>query len=181
MSKKVLGDVHPEKHFWLADGKRLKNVKELKDALLEMHDHTYQHHANEHRNDFHNWVKEVQGDTKLAKMLHAAEDKLKAAEAIETRIGELTRSPITKKKRNINREFQAAEPQEVRLSSRFVSIMAVITLMLVIFFIGIGSYAANISGAAVGTAQAEEIQFLGFAGIVGLFLLFFVVAKARKW
>lgn len=184
MSKKVLSDVHPEKHFWLADGKRLKNVKELKHALLEMHDYTYHHHANEHKNDFHNWVKDVHGDVKLAKMLQAADDRHKAAEAIEIRISELTKPKSPKRTQpKIRKEFQGEKvqttPQESRISNRFISIMAVITLLLIIFFISMGSYATNISGAAVGTNQAEEIQFLGLAGIIGILMLFFMVAKAR--
>jgi hypothetical protein len=62
----IARSVGPENYFFLADGRPLKNLLELADALEEMTDEIFQHHVNEHKNDFAKWVSEVFGDEELA-------------------------------------------------------------------------------------------------------------------
>ena len=69
MSKQILNEVHPDSQFWLADGKTLKNLHELRNALQQMDDTVFGHHVNEERHDFHNWVKDVHQDEKLAEAM----------------------------------------------------------------------------------------------------------------
>ena len=69
MSKRILEEVHPENQFWLADGKAIKNLHELRNALQQMDDAVFGHHVNEERHDFHNWVKDVHQDEKLAEAM----------------------------------------------------------------------------------------------------------------
>ncbi len=82
----------PEEHvFWCHDGKVLTNMKELGDALSVMTDETYSHHWNAERKDFSNWVRDVIGDTELAKDLAEAASQSIAASQVTIRIASLTK------------------------------------------------------------------------------------------
>jgi hypothetical protein len=63
----------PEKLvFWCHDGRVLKNMKELGEALTTMADETFAYHSNSEKKDFSNWVRDVIGDKRLAKDLENA-------------------------------------------------------------------------------------------------------------
>ena len=83
--KKVLGEAPEEHHFIVADGKKLKNIIELADALETMSEEIFRHHANEFKNDFAAWVKDVFYDHSLA------EDIARAKNRLETQIAVLRR------------------------------------------------------------------------------------------
>jgi len=85
IKKKVLGEAPIEHHFVVADGRKLKNIIELADALETMTEEIYSHHANEFKNDFSNWVKDVFYDHSLA------EDISRARNRMETQIAVLRR------------------------------------------------------------------------------------------
>ena len=86
---KILADVPEDKAFWCYGGEIFKNLQELAVALEHMSDEAFQHHVTEHNNDFSNWVRNVLGDTTLAKQLNQATDKNKAASRIQARIKSL--------------------------------------------------------------------------------------------
>jgi hypothetical protein len=71
----IVRSVGPEMYFFLADGRPLKNLLELADALEEMTDEIFQHHVNEQKNDFAKWVSDVFGDEELALKLGHAKSK----------------------------------------------------------------------------------------------------------
>ena len=52
-------EVGEEFYFKLVDGKMLKSVPELLEALKNMDDWVYQHHVNQERNDFVNWLRDI--------------------------------------------------------------------------------------------------------------------------
>jgi hypothetical protein len=81
-----LGDVPDEKHFWCQDGKVVKNLKELEEALNGMGDETFHYHASGGRNDFSNWIGDVVGDNKLANDLSKAKSRIQASKAVAQRI-----------------------------------------------------------------------------------------------
>jgi len=81
-----LGDVPDGKHFWCQDGKVVKNLKGLEEALDDMGDETFHHHAGEGRNDFSNWIRDVVGDNKLANDLNKAKSRIRAGNAVAQRI-----------------------------------------------------------------------------------------------
>jgi hypothetical protein len=81
-----LGDVPDEKRFWCQDGKVVKNLKELEEALGGMGDETFHYHAGEGRNDFSNWVRDVVGDNKLANDLSRAKSRIQAGKAVAQRV-----------------------------------------------------------------------------------------------
>ncbi len=86
-----LGNVADDKKFWCNDGRVMVNMQELGDALAEMSDDTYRYHANDSKNDFANWVRDVIGDDRLAAALLRSNDRSQAARAISDRIRELKR------------------------------------------------------------------------------------------
>ncbi len=80
--KKLFTEAHPSNHFFVSDGSVIKNVVELIDALEKMHEDTYKFHANEEKNDFSSWVKDVFGEHKLAENLKTAASKAEAQLAV---------------------------------------------------------------------------------------------------
>ena len=81
-----LGNVPDDKRFWCQDGKVVKNLKELEEALNNMSDETFHYHSVEDKNDFSNWVKDVVGDTALANQLKGVMTSIAAARKVEARI-----------------------------------------------------------------------------------------------
>ncbi len=57
--KKLEKDVPYDKLFRLSDGKILRNLQDLKEALQEMDDKTFYEHVNSEKNDFANWVRDL--------------------------------------------------------------------------------------------------------------------------
>ena len=65
-----------DKRFVLADGRVLKNVKELSDALEHMGDDVFRTHVNNGKNDFSSWVRDVLNEQELADDMLKADDQL---------------------------------------------------------------------------------------------------------
>ncbi|MBN2566471.1 hypothetical protein JXB02_00100 [Candidatus Woesearchaeota archaeon] len=69
--KRLSMNVEPDKFFIMADGRVIKNVKELALAMDDMAEDIFRHHVNEARHDFANWVRDVIGELELAeRMVH---------------------------------------------------------------------------------------------------------------
>ena len=86
IKKKILGEAPVEHHFVVADGKKLKNIMELADALETMSEEIFRHHANEVRNDFSSWVKDVFYDHSLAEDISRAKNKFETQIVILRRL-----------------------------------------------------------------------------------------------
>lgn len=86
IKKKVLGEAPQEQHFVVADGRKLKNIIELADALESMSEEIFNHHVNEFRNDFSAWVKDVFYDHSLAEDISRAKSRLETQIAILRRL-----------------------------------------------------------------------------------------------
>lgn len=76
--KKILGEAPVEKHFVVSDGKKLKNVKDLIDSLETMNDDTFRYHANEFKNDFATWLRDVFSHENLARDMEMVKHRLEA-------------------------------------------------------------------------------------------------------
>lgn len=74
-SNEVLKDAPVEKYFILTNGQPIKNIKELADTLEEIREEVYQHHVNQHKNDFSTWIKHVFEEHGLADELAQIKDK----------------------------------------------------------------------------------------------------------
>ena len=84
--KKVLGEAPVDHHFVVADGRKLKNIIELADALETMSEEIFRHHVNEAKNDFSSWVKDVFYDHSLAEDIARAKNRLETQIAILRRL-----------------------------------------------------------------------------------------------
>jgi len=63
---KIFEDVPQEKAFWVSDGRYIRNIYELAQALDDMKEKTFKFHVNKKKNDFSEWIRHVVGDEKLA-------------------------------------------------------------------------------------------------------------------
>ncbi len=85
-AKKRLGDVPDDKRFWCHDGRNIRNLRELRKALSDMSDETFQYHLGGGRNDFSKWIREVVGDDKLAEDFSKAKSRMQANQVVTQRI-----------------------------------------------------------------------------------------------
>ena len=67
--------VEPDRYFFLADGRPIKSLLELADALEDMSDDVFSHHVNPDKNDFARWVQDVFCDEDLAIKLGQSKSK----------------------------------------------------------------------------------------------------------
>lgn len=74
-----------QKRFWCQDGRTLKNLDELGNALQSMTEKTYRHHVSEGKNDFANWTEHVFGKKKLAEEMRKVKTKKEMAKAVINR------------------------------------------------------------------------------------------------
>lgn len=78
--------VEPEYVFWLSDGRTIKNVPELAKAAGTMSANTYSYHANQMKNDFADWIRDIIKDEQLAYSVRKARDKTEMLAAIRKRL-----------------------------------------------------------------------------------------------
>ncbi len=84
-AQKFLAKVPEQNVFWCNDGNVLRDINELKDALVRMSDQTFLYHSNHEKKDFSNWIRDVVGDIKLAQILETVPDRENAARVVEER------------------------------------------------------------------------------------------------
>ena len=89
--QKYLSRVSEEHIFWCHDGRILKDMKDLAEALATMSDETFAYHSNTEKKDFSNWVRDVIGDVKLADDLGSALSRTQAATIVASRITTLAK------------------------------------------------------------------------------------------
>ena len=91
-AQKFLAKVPEENVFWCHDGRILRDMRDLGEALAGMSEETFTYHANTDKRDFSNWVRDVIGDTVLAKELENMMDRNQATSIVTERIAILTKS-----------------------------------------------------------------------------------------
>ncbi len=79
---KRFNEAPEDKRFVLKDGRILKDIKELADALEHMSDDVFKHHVNESKNDFCNWAKDVLLEKELAEDLQKIDSQLHSQIAV---------------------------------------------------------------------------------------------------
>jgi len=85
-AKKYLEDVPMNKSFYVYKGPTLRNMEQLGQALDKMSDEQFNHHRNDSKNDFYNWVTQVIGDQKLGEELQKAKTKAATAKKVKDRV-----------------------------------------------------------------------------------------------
>ena len=176
MKPRLLQNVRSYDYFYLIDGASIKNIYELQKKVKGMDEISYKYHAK--KNDFHNWVKEVHEDKKLAKQLLNALDQKKAASAIKRRIDEVAKSRIPRKK-----PLKLLKNMVTGSHTRTKVTAGLIGMVLLLSFIGITSKASKITGAATATitsGQSGEVAVLGFAGVMAIIGLLFLALHTIK-
>ena len=78
----VLRQAPKGNEFILADGRVLKDIKELAFALSDMADEVFWHHVNDARNDFAYWIEDTLKNSELAEDVKKVKDKWNAQLAI---------------------------------------------------------------------------------------------------
>jgi hypothetical protein len=68
-------EIAPEQYFILKNGQPVKSLRDLIDVLDYIDDSTFEHHVNEYRNDFANWIRDAIGESDLADSIQQAENR----------------------------------------------------------------------------------------------------------
>ncbi|MBT3356271.1 hypothetical protein HN784_03315 [bacterium] len=76
-------DTSPNEDFWFHYGPVVKNLAELRDALLRIDDDLYNYHAKGEENDFARWVGDVFGYKDLASKIEKAKTRKKAYKILD--------------------------------------------------------------------------------------------------
>lgn len=83
---KKLVNVPEEVSFRVCNGAILRNLQDLAHALETISEEEYAHHANEERNDFSSWVKDIFKEARLATSLRKAKSKSDAAKVVKNKL-----------------------------------------------------------------------------------------------
>lgn len=89
-ARKFLANVPEECVFKTCDGRVIRNVRDLGKTLAHMAEGAFGYHANQHKNDFSKWVKEIIGDEKLARHLDRSPNKSQTLKELSHRIAVLS-------------------------------------------------------------------------------------------
>jgi len=65
----------PSKYFYAIDGQIFKSLLDLMNGLEIMDKNTFNHHVNDSKNDFSNWIKGVFGDFRLSDSIRSLVDR----------------------------------------------------------------------------------------------------------
>ena len=91
-TKSYLADVPQEYVFWCCDGRTMRSLQELAEALNTMTDEVFAYHANQQKNDFSTWVSDVIRDDDLAADLRQAFSRSAAVVIVTQRVTALSDS-----------------------------------------------------------------------------------------
>ena len=86
IKNQILGEAPQECEFYLSDGRRLKSVYELIDALESMSDEIFKEHVNSAKNDFSSWIKDVFKEPNIAKDLKKIQNRIETQKALMKRL-----------------------------------------------------------------------------------------------
>jgi hypothetical protein len=107
-AKKWLADVPEEYVFWCCDGRVMRNMQELAEALNTMADDVFAYHANQQRNDFSTWVRDIIRDDRLAADLLQVSSRTAAAIVVTQRAASLADSLKTVQKSPRKKPYPSA-------------------------------------------------------------------------
>ena len=82
MEQGLLRNAPQGNEFVLHNGRVLKNLHELANALLSMDDGTFAHHLTKEKNDFASWIEHVFKNHLLADQVRGAKDRKEMARII---------------------------------------------------------------------------------------------------
>jgi hypothetical protein len=103
-------EVSSEFYFYLSDGRVLKSMMELADALDNMEEWVFSHHVGTENNDFSNWIRDVFQNETLSESI-----KQKTQKAMAKNI----RSEIEKEIKKEEKEKKAKEKEMRKQAKEF--------------------------------------------------------------
>ena len=179
MAHSLLKNVPSRNEFWLADGTSLKNLKELALALQDMDETTFRRHVNQHKNDFHSWVRDVHQDRKLAGTLLKIQKKEHAFNAVQKRVQELLKPE--KSLPNLKLEKSLPNPDVFSQWSWYQQPIIWATLVVSLLAVVLVSTLSqtSVTGAAVSEVMGRGVALLGITLLVSG-ILFIVAGVKRK-
>jgi len=68
-------NIPAEKFFYVRDGRVLRSLHELPDALRTMSQETFEHHVTPDRNDFYNWATDGFQHSSLARKIKSSKTR----------------------------------------------------------------------------------------------------------
>ncbi|MCB9359173.1 hypothetical protein H6503_04540 [Candidatus Woesearchaeota archaeon] len=89
------------KEFITMSGKKIANLYELYDTLIEMPDDEFKHHVDDSKNDFMNWIEHIIDDKKLAEKLSPLKSKEKILDEIEEHVLKASRQQKKPKREEV--------------------------------------------------------------------------------
>lgn len=153
--EKIISDVRPENSFYLKDGRILRNIYELSEAIRLMKDDVFRYHVNSSKNDFANWIGDVLGDEELANKVSKIKEPKAMHRAISSRIAAIEKKLTNEKLKDLKQEdseLKKVEDQLVKAESQLVAKIGGLELKSLIL------------GFAVGVAIGALLAFFIFRG-----------------
>ena len=108
MEQGLLRNTAPEQAFVLRNGRVLKNLHELANALLSMDNETFAHHVTREKNDFANWISGVFRDEKLAKQI----SRIRNRDGIRNRLNDALKEQARQAALSLPKEEQKPSPRK---------------------------------------------------------------------
>jgi hypothetical protein len=96
VSTKILGETPKEYGFYLSDGRRLKSVFELVDALESMGEDMFKQHVTETKNDFSNWIRDVFKEPNIAREIEKIRSRIETQKALMKKLIEAAKEASRK-------------------------------------------------------------------------------------
>ncbi len=90
---KILATAKPEHFFYCVDGSVIRGINELEKKLRTISNEAYSHHANESKNDFHNWIRDVFQEQELANDILTAKTQAEAAAIVRKHLSKAVQAP----------------------------------------------------------------------------------------
>jgi len=88
--RRLLKDVPEEHVFRCQDGAILRNMRDLRDALINMTDEVFTYHSGNGNSEFSDWARNILADRKLANNLGESVSRMRAARIVAERVAFLS-------------------------------------------------------------------------------------------
>lgn len=82
----ALDKVEGNLRFWVHNGQIVESLKDLPGVIRKLDEESFNHHVNDEKNDFSNWIKDVFGEAKLANDIQKIKSKSAIVKKISARI-----------------------------------------------------------------------------------------------
>ena len=113
--------IDPKKYFVLSNGRVLKNLNELLNALKTMDEGTFKSHVNQQKNDFGNWARDVFEENELAQAIFKSKSREGIIKSIETKIfkaGQKAKNIKSEKSnKKIPKNIQSAAKKTIKIDN----------------------------------------------------------------